>query len=357
LEEGETATLTVTGFNIASGMPVKVQTSDGTFVEMTYYGGGGGPTNTAPTAEFSFSPTDPETGETVAFTDGSSDSDGTIASWLWDFGDGTPTTTIQNPTHVYTSANTYTVSLTVTDDDGATDSVTHDVTVTPQQVIFVSAGTPSNSGGPNGNPTPGYPSGMQADDLILLQVVVRGNPTTTVTPPSGFSLLYGPDATGGTTARVTQWIYYKFATGTESGTATVTVSQTSGIYGRGAMMYAFRNVALASFTESEGISTASSGTISPPSVTTLGVKRLAVAFEALAGDPTGTLGLDSFTGESGGDWTMAATVNVYHGSSGDHHFENGLQTATIANAGTISGGSDSIAAYYWVVRSFALKPR
>lgn len=223
-----------------------------------------------------------------------------------------------------------------------------------QQATFVSAGTASNAGGPNGNPTPGYPSGMQANDLILLQVVVRGDPATTVTPPAGFNLLYGPDATGGTTARVTQWIYWKFATGTESGTPTVTVSQTSGIYGRGATMYAFRNVALNSFAEGANITTGNSASVLAPSVTTSGVKRLAVSFEVVAGDASD---LNSFTGESGGDWTLVSPYNVYHGTSGDHHFENGLQTATMASQGKISGGSDGIAAYYWIVRSFALLPR
>ena len=43
------------------------------------------------------------------------------ASYLWDFGDGSPTSTDQNPIHQYTSAGTYNVSLTVTDDDGDVD--------------------------------------------------------------------------------------------------------------------------------------------------------------------------------------------------------------------------------------------
>ena len=60
---------------------------------------------------------------------GSSDADGTIVSYAWDFGD-TETGAGVNPTHTYATANTYSVTLTVTDDDGATASVTHPVTVT-----------------------------------------------------------------------------------------------------------------------------------------------------------------------------------------------------------------------------------
>ncbi|MBA3499928.1 MAG: pre-peptidase C-terminal domain-containing protein, partial [Deltaproteobacteria bacterium] len=65
----------------------------------------------------------------VAFTDSSTDSDGTIASRAWTFGDGS-TSTATNPTRTYAAAGTYTVTLKVTDNEGATATKTASVTVT-----------------------------------------------------------------------------------------------------------------------------------------------------------------------------------------------------------------------------------
>ena len=65
-----------------------------------------------------------DVGETLTFTDTSTN---TPTSWAWTFGDG-GTSTSQNPTHVYATPGTFSVTLTVTNAFGS-DSVTHSVTV------------------------------------------------------------------------------------------------------------------------------------------------------------------------------------------------------------------------------------
>ncbi|MFO8133199.1 MAG: PKD domain-containing protein [Thermoplasmatota archaeon] len=77
--------------------------------------------------KISVSPTAPKTGAVVSFTDLSTD-DGAVVIWHWDFGDGNASAA-QDPTHVYEDAGTYTVTLTVWDDDGGRNTTAKTVTV------------------------------------------------------------------------------------------------------------------------------------------------------------------------------------------------------------------------------------
>ncbi|MEJ7649618.1 MAG: PKD domain-containing protein [Nakamurella sp.] len=98
------------------------------------------PVNQAPTAVIR-TPTITERAVTLTAAD-STDPDGTITGWAWNFGDGT-TATGQNTNHTYTADGSYPITLTVTDNQGATDTATRTVTVaaTPPPVTDIAADT------------------------------------------------------------------------------------------------------------------------------------------------------------------------------------------------------------------------
>jgi hypothetical protein len=98
-----------------------------------YATGSGKAPNTAPVA--AFTSTSSQLGVTFDAST-STDSEGTIAGYAWDFGDGATGTGV-TATHTYAAAGTYTITLTVTDADGGTGTTTGSVTVT---AAFVYAG-------------------------------------------------------------------------------------------------------------------------------------------------------------------------------------------------------------------------
>jgi PKD repeat protein len=108
--------------------------------------------NIAPSAEFTADPISGTAPLTVAF-DGSesSDVDGTIASYAWTFGNGQSGSGATPPPVTYTLPGTYTATLTVTDNKGATGSVSQAITVNrpPNQVPVANiSATPSSGSAP-----------------------------------------------------------------------------------------------------------------------------------------------------------------------------------------------------------------
>jgi PKD repeat protein len=78
------------------------------------------------------------------FTDTSNDFDGSVVTWLWDFGDGA-TSTLQNPNHFYAVEGASSVTLTVTDEDGGSDVANHTMAVgVAAEPLTVSTISPSS---------------------------------------------------------------------------------------------------------------------------------------------------------------------------------------------------------------------
>lgn len=131
---------------------------------------GEAPPNQPPTAAFSATPT----GLTAAFNgSASSDTDGTISSYSWNFGDGT-TGSGATTSHTYAAGGTYTATLVVTDNGGLTGTQSRSVTVTM----------------PPGEPVPFITDNFGRTVSAGFGTADLGGPWT-VSPPAGFSVSGG----------------------------------------------------------------------------------------------------------------------------------------------------------------------
>jgi PKD repeat protein len=173
-----------------------------------------GSTVVAPSASFTASPTSGTAPVDVHFTDTSS---GSPTSWSWTFGDGA-TSTAQNPTHTYTTAGTYSVTLRATNAGGSgTTTRSGLITVTGTSGSAVSAGssTTTFAATASGTVTLAKPTGVATGDVLVSSITADLNPTMT-TVPSGWTpmvnaLSVNSSSTGG--ARV--FAYYHVVTSTD----------------------------------------------------------------------------------------------------------------------------------------------
>jgi PKD repeat protein len=99
------------------------------------------PAAAAPVAAFTFSPASPSTGQTVRFTDTST---GSPTTWSWTFGDG-GTSSLQNPTHAYSAAGTFTVTLVATNARGSSTATTSVTVAATESRLSIVIGRPTDA--------------------------------------------------------------------------------------------------------------------------------------------------------------------------------------------------------------------
>ncbi len=139
----------------------------------------------------------------------STDSDGSIASYAWNFGDGT-TGSGATATHAYGAAGTYPITLTVTDNRGGTSTTTRSVTVSvPTTAIAFRDAANSNANGTTSTVT--VPATVRSGDALLLTATVNAD-AVTVSDPAGWTRIDRSATTGIQTV-----LWSKVATAADAG--------------------------------------------------------------------------------------------------------------------------------------------
>ena len=147
---------------------------------------------------------------------GSGDLDGGgIVSHDWSFGDGaTRSVTGSTTTYAYAAAGTFDVTLTVTDDEGATDTLTRQVVVTevapPATTPAWRAGASSDAS--SSRPSVTVPASVRSSDSLVL--VATTNRAATFSPPAGWTV--AGTVSDGTDMR--SWVLTRTAAATTAGT-------------------------------------------------------------------------------------------------------------------------------------------
>lgn len=166
------------------------------------------PANQAPTASFTV-----DCVELNCSFDASksTDPDGSVAKYVWDFGDGS-TGTGQVVNHAYASGSSYDVKLVVTDDQGATGALTK--TASPTDPVPPSSHIKFDAAGSkvaqSGSPKVTIPSGAAAGDLLVMTAAV--NTVVDVSAPSGWVRLDQATTTG-----TTSYVWTRRATSSDPG--------------------------------------------------------------------------------------------------------------------------------------------
>jgi PKD repeat protein len=255
--------------------------------------------NQGPTASFTTNCTDLSCSTDAS---ASQDPDGTLTGYAWDFGDSSTGSGV-TASHTYAVAGTYTVSLTVTDNDGATASTTRSVSVVDpaRSVDFV------GSSRVNGNAstfTTTVPAAVAAGDTLLL-FFGDNDPAPTISGPAGWTLV---ETVGSTNQAARLW--QKTATAADAGSAVVVT--TSALTKADATLLAYRGAA-AIANSATGSETVSQTGHTTPTLTTSTVGGRLVSYwsekssaTTTMAAPAGTTSRASSTGAGSGRITALA---------------------------------------------------
>ncbi|HRP39175.1 MAG TPA: gliding motility-associated C-terminal domain-containing protein [Chitinophagales bacterium] len=276
----------------------------------------------------------------MQFQDVSTSNAGTIQSWAWNFGDG-GTSALQNPTHTYAVADTYNVTLTITDISSCTKSYSHTITIAPNITLTPTLQQPPCNGGSNGNITVAPSGGFGASAGYGGYKYNWSTGQTTATAVGVTAGTYTVTVTDGVCTTTGQYTLNQptplTATVTKTdpncnlanGTATVTVSG-------GTTPYQYVNwPGLSSTNVASGLG---AGTFIPDFKDANGCSSLLQYSATLTNLPCGiqssttTTNVTCFNGTNG-----AATLNVTGGGSSKNiNWSNGGSGTTISNlaAGT-----------------------
>lgn len=306
------------GYDLATGLgSVKISGA------IAHIGGGGGTSNNPPVANFSFT----TNGLAASFTDSSTDSDGSIASHAWTFGDG-GTSTATNPSHTYSSAGTYSVKETVTDNDGASASKTSSVTV-------------ASSGGGSNVLTNGVPAtGLSASkgNQVNYTMVVPAGATNLKFVMSGGSGDADMYVKFGSAPTLSSYDCRPYVSG-NSETCNISSAQAGTYY---VMVNAYATFSGVSLTGSFDVASSNN----PPTANfTFSANNLAVSFTDTSSDSDGSIASHAWTFGDGGTSTSANPSHTY-ASAGTYSVketvtDNGGLSASKTQSVTVTSGGGS----------------
>jgi len=238
-----------------------------------------GTTISAPTADFSGTPTTGYVPLSVTFTDAST---GTPTFWAWDFGDGT-SSTVQSPSHSYSNTGTYSVALTVNNGYGSNS-------LTRSDYITVNALPPAPVADFSGTPTTG---------TAPLAVSFTDSSTNT---PTAWSWDFGDSNTS-----TVQNPSHTYAAGTY--TVSLTATNAGGSDGETKTNYITATVAAPTFVAAGSVASGT-GAITPALPAGLQTNDILLLFLETANQAI------SISNQNGGTWTQVTNSPQGYGTAG-----------------------------------------